>query len=171
MKLIPLRTVPLVSDLPPAEITALLGGSVGNGPTAPFLGSVGTDAFVISRIKEYRSTNLPVLRGRLDPAPGGGTRVALHARPPGVVAVFMTIWLGFLAAVAALVVGAHAQDSSRSLLLLAAPAGVAGLSWLLMCAVFDTDARWAIERFLAMLPALRPDTGLPPGPGARGGQI
>jgi len=154
MKLLPVKTVPLASDLPPSSLVDLLRAVVGDGPAAPFAGTVAADTFVITRINEFRSTQMPLLRGRVFAQPGGGTGVRVRLRPPGTIVVFMGIWLGFLAAVAALVVGAHLQDNRRSLLPLLAPAGFAAFSWYLMASVFAADARWALERLLGSVPAL-----------------
>ena len=155
MNLLPFRIVPLVSDLPPAALAELLRGIIGSHPAAPFAGAVGTDSFVITRMNEFRSTFMPLLRGRLSAKPDGGTRVLLRMRPPGTVVAFMGIWLGFLAAFAAVIVLAHARVSGRSLLPLLAPAGLGAFSWFLMNAVFAIDAGWAVERFLESVPALR----------------
>ena len=156
MNLLPVRVVPLVSDLPPAGLAGLLRGLVGEGPAAPFAGAVTADGFVITRMKEFRSTVMPHLRGSFVAKPSGGTGVLLRLRPPGVVIAFMGIWLAFLAAVAAIIVAAHARDASRSLLVLLAPAGLGAFSWFLMTAVFDADARWAVECLVESVPALHP---------------
>ena len=155
MKLLPVLVVPLASELPPGELAARLRVVVGNGPAAPFAGAVGTDGFVITRMNEFRSTVMPLVRGRLIAKPGGGTGVLLRLRPPGTVFVFMGIWLGFLAAVAAVIVVAHARDTGRSLLWLLAPAGLGAFCWFLMTAVFTADARWAVEHLVESVPALR----------------
>jgi hypothetical protein len=160
MDLLPVKTAPLASELPPAALADLLRGAIGDRPAAPFSGTVAPGGFVITRLNEFRGTSMPVLCGSLVPAPGRGTLVRLRLRPPGIVFLFMGIWLGFLAAVAALIVAAHAQDPGRSLLLLLAPAALAALSWLLMVSVFAADARWALDRLLEAVPALRP--GGPP---------
>ena len=157
MNLLPVRDVSLVSDLPPGELADLLRGVVGDGPAAPFAGTVAPDGFVIARMNEFRSTFMPLLRGRLVARSGGGTGVLLRLRPPGTVIVFMGIWLAFLAAVAAVIVLAHARDAGRSLLWLLAPAGLGALGWFLMTAVFAADARWAIEHLVESVPALRRD--------------
>jgi len=154
MDLIPVRTVPLDSDLPPAALADLLRGIIGNGAAAPFAGSVASDGFVITRVNEYRSASMPQVRGWLVALPGGGTGLRLRLRPPRIVFVFMGIWLGFLAAVAALIVGARAQGAVRSLLPLLAPAGLAAFSWYLMISVFAAESRWALERLLEAVPAL-----------------
>ena len=155
MHLLPVRAVTLASDLPPAALSEALRRVVGNGPAQPFAGSVAADGFVITRMNEYRSTIMPLLRGRLLAKPGGGTGLILRLRPPGTVVAFMGIWLAFLVAVAAMIVFAHARDASRSLLLLLAPAGLGAFSWFLMAAVFDADARWAVEHLVEAIPALR----------------
>jgi hypothetical protein len=155
MALLPLRTVPLGSDLAPPALAAVLRQAIGDGADLPFSGSVGDAGFVGTRLREYRSTFMPVLRGALAPAPGGGTRVRLRLAPPAIVVVFMAIWLGFLAAVGALIVAAHALSAGRSLLWLLAPAALAALSWQVMVSVFAADARWALEHLLERLPALR----------------
>ncbi len=157
MNLLPVRVVPLASDLPPGALADLLRGVVGDGPAAPFTGAVAADGFVITRINEFRSTVMPLVRGRLIAKAGGGTGVLLRLRPPGTVIVFMVIWLAFLAAVAAVIVAAHARDAGRSLLWLLAPAGLGALCWLLMTGVFAADARWAVEHLLESVPALRRD--------------
>ena len=154
MNLLPFQTVPLASALPPGALADLLRGVIGDGPAAPFAGAVTADAFVITRMNEFRSTFMPRLRGRLFAKPGGGTVVLLRLRPPGTVVAFMGIWLGFLAALAAVIVLAHAQDASRSLLVLLAPAGVGAFSWFLMSAVFSADARWAVEHLVERVPEL-----------------
>ena len=154
MNLLPVRVVPLASDLPPGALADLLRGVVGDGPAAPFAGAVEVDRFVITRIYEVRSSSTPLLRGRLLAQPSGGTVVVLRLRPPGTVVVFMGIWFAFLAAVAAVIVVAHARDAGRSLLWLLAPAGLGACCWYLMAAVFGADARWAVEHLVESVPAL-----------------
>jgi hypothetical protein len=156
MRVLPVRAVALGSDLSPAALGEQLRGVIGGEPTLPFTGSVAPDGFSITRMNEYRSTFMPRLRGWIAAAPGGGSRVALRLRPPGTTVVFMGIWLAFLAAVAALIVAAHARGAGRSLLFLLAPAALGGFSWYLMIRVFASDARWAIERLVEAVPALRP---------------
>jgi hypothetical protein len=155
--LLPLRTVTLVSDLDPPALAVLLRQAIGGDPGQPFSGAATDGGFVITRLREYRSTFMPVLRGTLALAPGGGTRVRLRLSPPAVVIVFMAIWLGFLGAVAALIAFARALGGGRSLLWLLAPGGLAGLSWHVMASVFAADARWALEHLLERVPALTPD--------------
>ena len=154
MNLLPVRIVPLASDLPPGALADLLRGVVGDGPAAPFAGAVAADSFVITRMNEFRSTVMPLLRGSFFTKPGGGTEVLLRLRPPGTVIVFMGIWLAFLAAVAAVIVVAHARDTGRSLIWLLAPAGLGALGWFLMTAVFTADARWAVEHLVERIPEL-----------------
>ena len=155
MDLLPVRTVPLVSALPPAALADLLRGVIGEGAAVPLAGSVASDGFVVTRVKEYRSTSMPLMRGRFVALAGGGTVVRLSLRPPRIVLAFMGIWLGFLAAVAALIVGARALDAGRSLLPLLAPAGLAALAWFLMVSVAAAEGRWALERLVEAAPALR----------------
>ena len=157
MNLLPVRVVHLASELPPAALADLLRGVIGDGPAAPFAGSVGADRFCITRMNEFRSTVMPLLRGRLFAQPGGGTAVLLRLRVTGTVITFMGIWLAFLAAVAAIIVVAHARAPGVSLLVLLGPAGLGAFSWFLMTAVFSADARWAVERLVAAVPALHPD--------------
>ena len=156
MNLLPVRFVPLVSDLPPEALVDRLRGVVGDGGAAPFAGSVAADGFVITRVNDFGSTVMPRLRGGILAGPDGGARVSLRLRPSGIVVVFMGIWLAFLAAFAAIVVAAHARDAGRSLLPLLVPAGLGAFTWYLMAAVFDADARWAVERLVASVPALQP---------------
>jgi len=154
LTLVPVRTVPLVSDLPPAALADALRGLVGDGPADPFAGTVGADGFTIRGMRAYRSTHLPLVRGRIAPADGGGARVSLRLRPATVTLVFMAIWLGFLAAVAALIVAAHA-GGGRSLAWLLLPGGLAALTWGLLASVFSAEARWGVEHLLERVPALR----------------
>ena len=154
MNLLPVRVVPLASDLPPGALADLLRGVVGDGPAATFAGEVAADGFVITRMNEFRSTVMPLLRGRLFAKAGGGTVVMLRLRPPGTVVVFMGIWLAFLAAVAAVIVIAHERETGRSLLWLLAPAGLGTCCWFLMIAVFSADARWAVEHLVERIPEL-----------------
>lgn len=156
MNLLPLRVVPFVSDLPPDALVDRLRGVVGDGAAAPFSGKVAADGFVISRVNEFGSTVMPRLRGSILAGPDGGARVSLRLRPSGIVVVFMGIWLAFLAAFAAIVVVAHARDAGRSLLPLLIPAGLGAFTSYLTAAVFDADARWAVERLVASVPALQP---------------
>jgi len=156
MSLLPVHAVALASDLPPGALADLLRGVIGADSALPFAGSVSPDAFVVTRMNEYRSTFMPRLSGAIAATPGGGSRIALRLRPPGTTVAFMAIWLAFLAAAAALIVAAHAQGAGGSLLLLLAPAGLAAFSWFLMTRVFATDAGWAVERLAEAVPALRP---------------
>jgi hypothetical protein len=157
MKMLPVRVVHLASDLPPGALTALLREVVGDGPAAPFAGVVTAGGFEITRLNEFRSTIMPLLHGKLLAQPAGRTRVLLRLRPPRTVAAFMGIWLAFLAAVAATIVVTNARDAGRSLLWLLAPAGLGAFSWFLMTAVFDADARWAVEHLVELVPALDRD--------------
>lgn len=157
MKLLPFRVVPLVSELPPDTLAGQLRGLVGLGPAVRFAGAVAADGFIITRMNDYRSTIMPLLRGGFLARPGGGTEVRVRVRPAGSVIAFMGIWLTFLAVFAAIVVFAHARDASRSLLVLLAPAGLGAFSWYLMLAVFTADARWAVEHLLESVPALHKD--------------
>ena len=156
MNLLPVRVVHLASDLTPGALADLLRGVVDDGPAAPFAGAVSADGFVITRMNEFRSTVMPLLRGRLFAQAGGGTEVVLRLRPPGTVIVFMGIWLAFLAAVAAIIVVAHERESGRSLLWLLVPAGLGACCWFLMISVFSADARWAVEHLVESVPALHP---------------
>lgn len=151
---LPVLVLHLETDLTPSALTDLLRGVVGDGPAAPFAGTVAADRFVITRVNEYRNTVMPLLRGRFFPKPGGGTTVQLRLRPRGTVIAFMALWLGFLVAVAAIIVVAHARDAGRSLLTLLAPTGLGAFSWFLMSEVFTADARWALQRLGESLPAL-----------------
>lgn len=166
MNLLPVKTVTISSDLPPAALTDSLRGVIGSGPAAPFAGSVAADGFAITRMNEFRSTFMPLVRGSLRAESGGGTAVRLRLRPPGTVVVFMGIWLGFLAAVAVLILTAHARGAGRSLLLLLVPAALGALSWLLMTSVFAADARWAVEHLQERLPAIQPAPHSPIFPGS-----
>ncbi len=157
MNLLPVQVVPLASDLPPGALAALLRGVIGDGPATPFAGAVGDARFVITRMNGFRSTIVPLVRGSLVGKPGGGTEVRVRLRPPGTVIAFMGIWLGFLAAAAAMIVIARAGDTDRSLLPLLAPIGLGSFSWFLMTAVFAADARWTLEGLVAAVPALRRD--------------
>ncbi len=163
MKLLPVKTVTISSGLPPAALADLLRGLIGNGPAAPFAGSVATNGFAITRMNEFRSTFMPMVHGSLRAA-SGGTEVRLRLRPPGTVLVFMGIWLGFLTAIAGLILTAHARDAGRSLLLLLAPAGLTVFSWFLMTSVFAADARWAVEHLHERVTALHPSGALPSDP-------
>ena len=151
--------VPLATDLAPGAFAELLRGVVTSGTATPFTGAVGVDGFVIARMNEFRSTVMPLLRGRFFAGPGGGTRVLLRLSPPRTVVAFMGVWLAFLAAIAAIVVAAHALDTGRSLLTLLVPAGLGTFTWFLMTAVFAADARWAVEHLVDAVPDLRPDGG------------
>lgn len=155
MGILPSRTVPLASELPPAALAVLLRGWIGAGAEAPFAGSVAAGGFVIRGMREFRSTFMPLLRGVIDAAPQGGSHVRLHLRPHRLVIVFMGIWFSFLAAVGALILAAHARQPGRSLLPLLAPAGLAGLTWLLTVSVFEAESRWAVRHLLERIPALR----------------
>jgi hypothetical protein len=157
MSLLPVRVVPLASDLPPGVLAETLRGVVTSGPASPFTGAVAADGFVIARMNEFRSTVMPLLRGRCSAGPGGGTRVLLRLSPPRTVVAFMGIWLTFLAALAAIIVAAHARDAGPTLLALLVPAGLGAFSWFLMNSVFAADARWAVEHLVEAVPALHPD--------------
>lgn len=154
MDFLPVRVVPLASELNPGALADLLRGVVGDGPAAPFAGTVAADRFVITRMNAFRSTVMPLVRGRIFAKADGGTGVLLRLSPPGTVIVFMGIWLAFLTAVAAVIVVAHARDSARSLLWLLAPAGLGASCWFLMTGVFAADARWAVEHLVERIPEL-----------------
>jgi len=168
MELLPSRTVPLASELPPAALAEQLRFAIGGGPEAPFAGSVAAHGFIIRGMREFRSTFMPFARGEILSG-GGGSLVRLRLRPAPIVLVFMGIWLSFLAAAGALIVAAHVWNPGRSLLWLIVPSGLAALTWLLAVSVFDAEARWAVRHLLERVPALRPETPLNGTPGAPAG--
>jgi hypothetical protein len=154
MNLLPAQTVHLASDLPPAALADALRALIGAGLDAPFAGRVDTESFLITRMRDYRSAHLPVLRGRLAPA-GGGTAVRLRLRAHPSVFWLAGIWSLFLAAFAGIIGAGHALNPARSLLLLLIPAGLAAFSWYLTVAVFAAEARWALRHLCEKAPLRR----------------
>jgi hypothetical protein len=171
MILLPSRTVPLASELPPAALTEQLRCAIGSGPEAPFAGSVAVHGFVIRGMREFRSSFMPLVRGEIIARRGGGSLVRLWLRPAGIVLVFMGIWLSFLAAAGALIIAAHVRDAGRNLAWLTVPSGLAAVTWLLAVSVFDAEARWAVLHLLEQVPALRPETSLHAPPAEPAGRV
>lgn len=152
----------LVSDLTPEALAARVATLVGDGPPAPFAGSVTARGFAIDRMRTLRGSVPPVVRGRFRAA-SGATSVTVVFRPAPAVKAFMAIWLAFLAAVAAAGLGLSLSDPIRGLAALAVPAALAALSWRLMLGVFAADSRWALEHLLEVVPELRPAGARPGG--------
>lgn len=155
MRLLPLLSVALESDLDPEAFALALHSRVGEGEGAAFSGRVSARGLTITAMRAYRSSHLPVVSGRLSPLPGGGTSARLRLRPHGAVILFMAIWLLFLATTALGLLWQRAALPERPLWPLLVPGGLAGLSWLLLNGVFAADARWVLAHLLERVPELR----------------
>jgi hypothetical protein len=98
--MLPYQTRVFNSGLPVAQARARLQDAV--GPVAPagdgrvgrsFEGVVAGDTFRIIRVVRGRNSFRPVLHGRIESAPSGGTRVVVSFRLHPIVAVFMAAFL------------------------------------------------------------------------------
>ncbi len=68
-----------------------------SGERAEFVGTVKERSFKIGRHIEYRNSFLPILRGRIEARPEGGSRVRILMTLNIFIALFMGVWLTFAA--------------------------------------------------------------------------
>jgi len=109
-----------------------------------FHGRMGEDDFEVRRVNAYRSSYLPLTRGRIVDRPEGA-ELELSFRPNRQVVIFLSIWLTFLLLVSLLIVVSSLTAGPPRLLLLTAPLGLAALSWILTVRVFSSDCRWVAK--------------------------
>ena len=145
---IPYRRLRFRVDTPLSPFLQALREQIdeGEGPgprqERPYRGSVGEKNFEINRINAYRSSYLPLIRGRFHHGPEG-TSVEVTMRPHRQILIFSSIWFSFLLCSSLLIVLAASGGYPARLLLLAIPLGLALSSWLLTVSVFDSDCHWA----------------------------
>jgi len=148
---LPWRRYEIMTHLTPAEITAVMQRVTRPNrwrePQTPqeFSGTVTADGFIVSRRVLSRNSFVPVIRGRLEWAPGR-TRIRITMRLNLSVLVFWILWLMSVAS-GLLTVLIHAGDAhwnlSRGLVLLV---GMLVFGYLLCTVSFDGEARWAKGR-------------------------
>jgi hypothetical protein len=126
-----------------ARIISEAGAGEEAGET-PLQGSVGENTFEVRRVNVYRSSYLPVMKGRLvDRA--GGAEIDLFFRPHRQVVIFLSIWLTFLLLASLLIGVVSLSAGSVRLWFLLIPLGLGVLTWILSLRVFDSDCRWVLE--------------------------
>jgi hypothetical protein len=160
---LPFRRYRFQTGIPPSLLQDLLVQEIGGGAAsrtsseeAPpsYQGRVNTHGFEINRINAYRSTHMPLIRGRIISGPAG-TEVEVTMRPHRQVFVFSSIWYLFLLCSSLLILLAATGGHLVRLLLLSVPLGLAVSSWLLTLAVFESDCLWArksLEKTFSLVP-------------------
>jgi hypothetical protein len=134
------------SRYPPADVAALLASQVGPerwfsyGADKPFRGTIGADAFVVTRVIRGRNSFLPVVSGRIE-ARGGGSRVHVLMRLHVLVAVFMTLWLGAVGTGFVMVAAASLRNDGNARAGLLPAGGMFVFGVLLTCLAFGFEAR------------------------------
>lgn len=104
----PFRTVEIRSPLSAAAVEERIGAIVqprlrgfraltGSAATAPLHGEVAGRTFNVSRVIRYRNSFLPVIRGVIAENIEGGTTIRLRMTLHPATAVFMLLWMGFVA--------------------------------------------------------------------------
>ena len=155
MALLPFDRLVIDSPLSPEEAVARLAANVEparwlrfGGGAREFEGEVTGAGFRIARVIRYRNSFRPVIRGAVEPAPGGSRLVATLRLHPAVV-VFMLVWLGVallvtVAMLALLVRGDAGPEALLGLLMLV-------FGWALATFPFGYEARVAREKLTRLL--------------------
>jgi len=138
----------LPTDLPPKRVNELLARLISEDGDArsAFLGSSGENGFEVRRVNAYKSSYLPLARGKIVGCPGGA-ELELSFRPHRQVIIFFSIWLTFLLLASLLIAVSSFTHGPQRLLLLTVPFGLAALTLLLGYRVFISDCRW-VEKAL-----------------------
>ena len=120
----------LPTDLPPKRVNELLARLISEDGAArsAFLGRSGENGFEVRRVNTYKSSYLPLVKGKVLGCPGGA-ELDLSFRPHRQVIIFFSIWLTF------------------RLLLLTVPFSLATFTLVLGHRVFISDCRW-VEKAL-----------------------
>lgn len=156
-RLFPFERVSFPSDASAQELLRRLEAAV--EPTAwlrnpfstqhkPFQGKVTGNTFKLSRIIHYRNSFLPTVSGTVREAGSGAVLEATLGLHP-VVAVFMTLWLGF-AGVLALALGVGLVSRGENPLPALVPTGMFLFGYLLSQGAFLFEAKKA-KQFLEEL--------------------
>jgi len=109
-----------------------------------FQGTSGENEFEVRRVNSYKSSYLPLARGKVVHSPGGA-ELELSFRPHRQVLVFFSIWLTFLLLASGLIVVSSFSYGAQRLLLLTVPFGLAALTLVLGYRVFRSDCGWVEE--------------------------
>jgi hypothetical protein len=131
------------------EVLSRVISEAGKGEEAgetPLQGCVGENTFEVRRVNVYRSSYLPLMKGRLVDC-AGGAEIELFFRPHRQVVIFLSIWATFLLLASLLITVASLGAGSARLWLLLIPLGLGALTWILSLRVFDGDCRWVLEAF------------------------
>ncbi len=146
---LPWRRYEILTHMQPAEALEAISRVTGSRGsilhpvrrrTSDFEGAVGPDGFEINRVIRYRNSFLPMIAGRLAPAPGG-TLVTISMRPWWFAMLFWLFWMTFVAAfLAAMLLAKTAQNRSVGILV---GAGMLVFGYLICSAGFGLEARWA----------------------------
>lgn len=125
------------------ELLSRLISASGDDSNA-FLGTWKETRFEVRRVNSYKSSYLPLTRGRVVNSPGG-TELELSFRPHRQVLVFFSIWLTFLLLASGLIVVSSFTHGAQRLLFLSAPFGLAAFTLVLGYRVFRSDCGWVEE--------------------------
>lgn len=115
-----------------------------------FQGPVARDGFKIPRIIHYNNSFTPVIRGRLQPRPGGCT-VSVTMPLHGFVIAFMCVWFGgvVLGMIVRLVVGVSGEATAGPMLFI--PLAMLLFGWALMSMGFWYEAEKAQHLLLQLV--------------------
>jgi H+/gluconate symporter-like permease len=140
------RTSRLPVGLTPERANELLSRLISeSGDTSgAFLGRWEETRFEVRRVNSYKSSYLPLTRGRVVNSPGGA-ELELSFRPHRQVFVFFSIWLTFLLLASGLIAVSSFTHGAQRLLFLGAPFGLAALTLFLGYRVFRSDCGWMEE--------------------------
>jgi hypothetical protein len=147
---LPWRRYEILTHIQPAEALDAIGRATGpRGSiwrpvwrrTGDFEGTVGPQGFEINRVIRYRDFFLPMITGKMAPAPGG-TLITVSMRPWWFVIVFWLFWMTFVAVFLAAILLAKSGMPNRSIGVLVG-AGLLAFGYLLCSVGFGLEARWA----------------------------
>jgi hypothetical protein len=155
---LPWRRYEILTHMQPAEALAAIARAT--GPRGSLLrpvwkrthdleGAVESDGFAISRVIRYRNSFLPMIRGRLAPAPGG-TLVTVSMRPMWFVVIFWIFWMSAAAVALAWVLLAKGNAPGRTGLI-AIALGMFAAGYLACSIGFGLEARWARQMLEKLL--------------------
>ncbi len=162
MKLFPIQTAVILTQMPPDEVSMALrdnthagGWSLFQKPSQLFQGHVEERTFSIARaLREYQNSFVPEVTGKIVPD-GTGARVEITMALLPFVRVFMRLWFGFLFIFGPLgiVVGirAFALGSFESYMFIAIPIVMVAIGYALTHGAFRFEVPRTMNALLVLI--------------------
>ena len=161
-KYLPLEDHILTTKLSVAEVSKRLVENIDSTKTGiffsfnnrtgkPFRGTVKEGSFKLTRIINYRNSFLPVITGGIYKQ-FGETQIKIKMRLHGLVAAFITVWLGIAIIICLAIIFTAISNKSKLLqngfsATLLIPFAMLIFGWLIIYLAFKFESKKAIELF------------------------